>query len=71
MRHLLYAVVATSLAMLATSGIVVLATAATGRPDRGVVNDASRDLADEIDTAIARQLVAVRARLQVRPGSIQ
>ncbi len=65
MRNTLYAVIATSLAMLATSGIIALATAAPERaaPPRAYTELELRELLDE---AIGEQLLAVHARLDAQ-----
>ena len=60
MKNTLYAAVAACLAMLATSGIVALATAAPGHP---TLPEAERELVAELDHAIARQLTAIKANL--------
>jgi hypothetical protein len=67
MKNLIYAVVATCVAMLATSGIVIYATAATA-PSNTSGAEASQLVTAEVDTAIAQQLLAVRARLRL-PGA--
>lgn len=63
MKSLFYAIVATCVAMLATSGIVVYATAATA-PRELVGEEASLDPSADLDIAIAQQLLEIRARLR-------
>lgn len=66
MKHTVYAVIAAALSMLATSGALVVATAAPTRPTASVQQQqAEQALAAEIDVAVARQLAAVKARLQL------
>ena len=63
MRNILSATTAAVLAMLATSGIVALATAAPNEEEP--VQDAlAHPLADHLDNVIARQLREVRERLE-------
>ena len=64
MKNLIYAIVATCIAMLVTSGIVVYATAATSRASTAG-DQMSQELGAELDTAIARELLQVRARLKL------
>jgi hypothetical protein len=68
MRNTLYAVIATCVAMLATSGIVALATAAPDTPPTRPAF-AETELREILDDAIGRQLLAVHTRLdQQRPA---
>lgn len=63
MKNTLYAAVAACIAMLATSGIVALATAApTERTSEPAVE---QELVAELDGAILRQLAAVKERLAI------
>jgi len=64
MKNIVYAIVATCVAMLATSGVVVYATAATA-PTNRVGEEMSQELASELDTSITQQLLAVRARMRL------
>ena len=64
MKNTLTAVIATCTAMLATSGIVVFATAATRHASDAVMAETSADL----EPAIARQLHQVKARLHLPDG---
>ncbi|MBI3180320.1 MAG: hypothetical protein HYZ27_11705 [Deltaproteobacteria bacterium] len=57
MKHTLYAVLAACLAMLATSGIVALATAATASAPP------EEELVALVDDAIAAQLARIKDRL--------
>ncbi len=57
MKHTLYAIFAACLAMLATSGIVALATAAPSR------QAPEEELVALVDDAIAAQLARIKARL--------
>jgi surface antigen len=61
MKNTLYAAIAACIAMLGTSGIVALATAGAPR----TTPDAERELVEQIDGAIARQLADVKARLAI------
>lgn len=67
MKNALYAAVAACLAMLATSGIVALATAAPSQPAQGKPTRVEAELVAELDLAIARQLDAVKRRI-LPPG---
>ncbi len=62
MKHLIYAVIAATSAMLVTSGIVALATAAPERPHQ--VSHVDPELTAHLDTLIAQQLTLVKERLQ-------
>lgn len=62
MKNTLYAAVAACLAMLATSGIVALATAAPSTTQQGLAQ-ADDELREQLDSVIARQLVDVKHRL--------
>ena len=66
MKPTLAAILATCVAMLITSGIVVFATAATSAPEAPVTDAVSEELQAEIDTAIMRQLNDVQTRLAHR-----
>jgi len=61
MKNTLYAAVAACMAMLATSGIVALATAAPA----DTLPLAERELVAQLDGAIVRQLAAVKERLAI------
>jgi hypothetical protein len=63
MKNTLYAAVAACMAMLATSGIVALATAAPA--DSAPLPQAERELVAQLDGAIVRQLAAVKERLAI------
>jgi hypothetical protein len=63
MKNTLYAAVAACMAMLATSGIVALATAAP--TDSASLPQAERELVAQLDGAIVRQLAAVKERLAI------
>ena len=65
MRNTLYATVAACLAMLATSGIIVYATAAPPSPD-ALRSAAESEIAEQLDAAIGHQLEAVKGRLAAR-----
>ena len=71
MKLTLVAILATCVAMLATSGIVVLATAATSTPSRSTTEELSAELTSDVDTAITRQLLVVKARLNLPRGPLQ
>ena len=61
MKHTLYAVVAATLAMFATSGIVALATAAPEpEPELQAVE---AELVEHLDSLIAAQLAKVKQRV--------
>ena len=62
MKNTLYAAVAACMAMLATSGIVALATAA---PADTSLPRAEQELVAQLDGAIVRQLAAVKERLAI------
>lgn len=63
MKNTLYAAVAACLAMLATSGIVTLATAAPSNAEQQTLARAEQELTEQLDQLIARQLVAVKRRV--------
>ncbi|OGQ84973.1 MAG: hypothetical protein A2289_12505 [Deltaproteobacteria bacterium RIFOXYA12_FULL_58_15] len=64
MKSTLYAAVAACLAMLATSGIVVYATAAPD-PRETAIAEVESQVSIQIDLAIAHQLAEVKQRLEV------
>lgn len=49
--------------MLATTGVVALATAAPGQPSQPLQNRAEAELTAGLDQAIERQLYEVKTRL--------
>ena len=64
MQNTLYAVIAASLAMFATSGIIALATAAPNQPAQHVTMlDADHELSRHLDQLIATHLADIRQRL--------
>ncbi len=68
MRNMLYAVIAASLAMFATSGIVALATAApssTPAPQADPQSAVDAELESYLDQMIQQQVAAVRERLRL------
>ena len=67
MKPTLAAIIATCIAMLATSGIVVFATAATSARTATASDQVGQELQAEIDTAITRQLNDVKVRLRGHP----
>ncbi len=62
MKNTLYAIVATCTAMLITSGLVVVATAAPEQRPHVTIADANTDL----DPGIMRQLAEAKARVGLR-----
>jgi hypothetical protein len=68
MKNTLYAVAAACIAMLATSGIVVLATARPpAKTADAALARAEQQLAMELDAAIGRHLTEIKNRVQRRP----
>jgi len=70
MKHTLYAMLAASLAMLATSGIIAFATAAPSDSPAPEVEELTPRPVDDmvltsLDEAVVRQLRATKARLGV------
>lgn len=66
MKHTIYAVLAAALSMLATSGALVLATAApTTAPVTAAQSIAEAELTAHLDALVASQLEVVKARLGV------
>lgn len=63
MKRSIYAAIAGCLAMLATTGVVALATAAPGQPSQPLQNRAEAELTAGLDQAIERQLYEVKTRL--------
>jgi ABC-type transporter MlaC component len=61
MKHTLFAVLATTVAMLVTSGIVAFVSAA--QPTPSMEENAEKELATIVDGAITRQLEATKVRL--------
>ena len=69
MRPTLYAVIAACLAMLATSGVVVFATAAPNQRPATAREAAEQELVEQLDVAIAVHLAM--AKLQLPPTTRQ
>ena len=65
MRSTLYAVVAASLAMFATSGIVALATAAPSQPAHSQLARAEAELVAHLDTLIETRFAEMKERLAI------
>ena len=70
MKNTLYAVVAACLAMLATSGIVALATAAPSLPP-APTTAAEQELVTHLDRVIEAQLGRIKYRLQRAPAPLR
>jgi hypothetical protein len=63
MRQTLYAVVAASLAMLATSGLVAMATAAPPRAES--LRPAADSVSEHLNQLIERDIAAIKVRLDL------
>ncbi len=73
MKNTLYAVVAACLAMLSTSGIVALATAAPGPVPAAIETPthAERELVAHLDLVIEAQLGRIKHQIQQAPSPLR